>query len=238
MMVCSLECEDRRRSLSGHSASTCDGSVGRIVKENRAANNRQASRRPVNPAGVDALEEEGLNSTQPARSGLLGWNKHFSSGGCNYCMRPIRPSDIEHYPAFLDRISAHDIKQRFLVARKTFSSLELRRITQIDHDREIAFVVFEAEHEDLAGVGRLCWDPAVGTGECALLVRTDLQGKGIGSLLLRQIVAYAKLKTIGRIEGIVLEENLTMLDLCRKFGFRIVPHPHELGLRVVALNLD
>ncbi len=45
-----------------------------------------------------------------------------------------------------------------------------------------------------------------------LLVRTDLQGHGLGWALLRQIIDYAEAEGIGRIEGIVLTENDRMLD--------------------------
>ena len=74
-------------------------------------------------------------------------------------------------------------------------------------------------------------------GEYALLVRTDLQGHGIGWQLLKQIVAYAKAERIGRIEGIVVAENAAMLKMCREFGFSVAHHPDEPGLMLVAFDL-
>ena len=71
----------------------------------------------------------------------------------------------------------------------------------------------------MAGVGRLSCDPDRAKGEYALLVRTDLQGHGLGWALLRQIIDYAEAEGIGRIEGIVLAENDRMLTMCREFGF-------------------
>jgi acetyltransferase len=102
----------------------------------------------------------------------------------------------------------------------------------------MAFVVLETAGGALAGIGRLCCDPDRTKGEYALLVRTDLQGHGIGWRLLQQIVAYAKAERIGRIEGIVLGDNTAMLRMCREFGFSVVHHPDQPDLRLVALDLD
>jgi acetyltransferase len=68
-------------------------------------------------------------------------------------------------------------------------------------------------------------------------VRTDLQGHGVGWELLQQIVAYARAERIGRIEGIVLEENKAMLRMCREFGFSITREPDQSGLMLVALEI-
>lgn len=113
----------------------------------------------------------------------------------------------------------------------------LKRLTQLDYDRDIAFVVLEKASGALAGVGRLSCDPDKKKGEYALLVRTDLQGFGIGWQLLTLLVDYAKAERIGRIEGIVLEENSGMLRMCREFGFTLSRHPDEPGLMLAALDL-
>jgi acetyltransferase len=103
----------------------------------------------------------------------------------------------------------------------------LKRLTQLDYDRDMAFVALEADSGALAAVGRLSCDPDRTKGEYALLVRTDLQGHGLGWNLLSQIVAYAKAEGIGLIEGIVLAENETMLRMCREFGFSVASHPDQ-----------
>ena len=187
----------------------------------------------IDPA---AVELPGPNPALALRPYPAGWETEFASGGSSYRIRPIKPADISLYPAFLARVSPDDIRLRFLAARKTFPDEMLKRLTQLDYDRDMAFVVLEANNGDLAGVGRLSCDPDRTRGEYALLVRSDLQGHGIGWQLLRRIVAYAKAERIGRIEGIVLEENAAMLKMCREFGFSIAHHPDEPGLMLVALD--
>jgi acetyltransferase len=188
----------------------------------------------IDPA---AIELPGPNPALALRPYPVEWETEFASGGSTYRVRPIKPADIALYPAFLARVSPTDIRLRFLAARKAFPDEMLKRLTQLDYDRDMAFVVLEPASGELAGVGRLSCDPDRTMGEYALLVRTDLQGHGIGWQLLKQIVAYAKAERIGRIEGIVVAENAAMLKMCREFGFSVAHHPDEPGLMLVAFDL-
>lgn len=113
----------------------------------------------------------------------------------------------------------------------------LKRLTQLDYDRDMAFVALEADTGALAGVSRLSCDPDHAVAEYALLVRTDLQGHGLGWELLRQVIDYAKADGIGRIEGMMLSENTRMLAMCREFGFSVSHHPSESGLSLATLEL-
>jgi len=113
----------------------------------------------------------------------------------------------------------------------------LKRLTQLDYDRNMAFVALDTSTGALAGISRLSCDPDHVGAEYALLVRTDLQGHGLGWELLGQIVDYAKADGIGRIEGIVLSENTRMLAMCREFGFSIAHLPDDPGLVEARLQL-
>jgi acetyltransferase len=148
------------------------------------------------------------------------------------------PADVNLYPDFLARISPNDIRLRFLAPRKSFPDDTLKRLTQLDYDRDMAFVALEAESGKLAGVGRLSCDPDHSAGEYALLVRTDLQGRGLGWALLRHMIDYARSEGIGRMEGIVLSDNERMLTMCREFGFSVMHHGQQPGLLKVELVLD
>ena len=101
----------------------------------------------------------------------------------------------------------------------------LSRLTQIDYDREMAFVLFDAKN-DIAGVGRLVADPDGVRAEFAVLVRTDLKGHGVGSALMDKLRSYARSRGIAEIFGDILLENGPMLALCRSMGFDISPPSH------------
>jgi acetyltransferase len=183
------------------------------------------------------IGESGPNRDLAIRPWPAGWERTVELGERKYHLRPIKPADIALYPEFLARIEPGDIRMRFLAPRRAFQHEMLVRLTQLDHDRDIAFVALDAESGELAGVARLSCDPDHVTGEYGLLVRSDLQSRGLGWTLLSQIIDYARQDGVKRIEGVVLSENVRMLAMCREFGFTIGRHPEGAGLSLASLEL-
>ncbi|CAM5467464.1 acetyltransferase [Aquamicrobium terrae] len=184
----------------------------------------------------EAVEQAGPNPALVIRPYPAEWERDVAVGAAQYRIRPIKPADMGLYPDFLTKVAPDDIRLRFLAPRKKFPDEMLKRLTQLDYDRDMAFVVLEAGGA-LAGVARLSCDPDRSRGEYALLVRTDLQGRGLGWALLQQIIDYAKAEGIGRIEGMVLSENEAMLRMCGEFGFAITHPPDQPSLALVTLDL-
>ncbi|MGE0797219.1 MAG: GNAT family N-acetyltransferase [Lautropia sp.] len=156
------------------------------------------------------------------------WIRSGMLDGRPITLRPIRPEDGPQHRQFLERIEPEDLRKRFFLTQRTFSRSQLARLTQIDYDREIAFV---AEFGDGAGaaetvgVGRTVSDPDREIAEFALLVRSDLKGKGLGRTLLRLLIEHAEAGGVGRLAGYILRENAAMLRLAISEGFRIVESP-------------
>jgi acetyltransferase len=183
------------------------------------------------------IEEEGPNPDLAVRPYPSGWEKTFrSASGAEYTLRPIRPADIALYPAFLEHVSQADIRLRFLGYRKAFPDEMLKRLTQLDYDREIAFVALD-EKGALAGISRISADPNHESAEFGLLVRSDRQGQGIGRALMSHLVDYARADGLSRIEGIMFDENDKMIELARNLGFVIHDHPDDSTLELAVLTL-
>ncbi len=144
------------------------------------------------------------------------------SGTGEFLMRPVRPEDAPAFIRFSGRVTPEDVRLRFFSPFKSLPPALLARLTQIDYDREMAFVLFDAENE-VAGVGRLAADPNGLRAEFAIIVRSDLKHHGIGRLFMRHLIDYAKARGIGELFGDVLAENAPMLALCRDFGCEISP---------------
>ncbi|MDX8449430.1 bifunctional acetate--CoA ligase family protein/GNAT family N-acetyltransferase [Mesorhizobium captivum] len=189
----------------------------------------------IDPRRVD---EPAPNPALAIRPYPSGWSRDLLSDGMSFHVRPIMPADVALYPAFLAKVSPDDLRLRFLSPRRNFPDQMLKRLTQLDYDRDIAFVALEKETGALAGIGRLSCDPDHRTAEYALLVRSDLQGHGLGWDLLNQLIDYARAERISRIEGIILNENRKMLTMCREFGFSVANHSSEPGLSVATLEVN
>jgi acetyltransferase len=164
------------------------------------------------------------------------WRRQVERPEGTYAIRPIRPGDALLYPEFLAHTAAEDLRLRFLAPRRHFPEEMGLRLSQLDYDREIAFVALTPEGA-LAGVSRLVCDPDHRTGEYALIVRSDLQGRGLGSALMRILIDYARADGLEALDGIVLGENLGMLALVARLGFTATLDPADPGVMQTVLRL-
>jgi acetyltransferase len=112
----------------------------------------------------------------------------------------------------------------------------LARLTQIDYDREMAFLLLDGTNEIL-GIGRLACDPDNISAEFAVAVRSDLKGQGLGRLLMLRLMECAKRRGTAELTGDVLEENVRMLALCRELGFAIQKLAKAPGVLRAAIKL-
>ncbi|MCZ2440764.1 MAG: bifunctional acetate--CoA ligase family protein/GNAT family N-acetyltransferase [Burkholderiales bacterium] len=136
-------------------------------------------------------------------------------------LRPIRPEDEAQHLAFLERLEPIDIRMRVFYSRRSIEPSELARLTQVDYERELAFVATQgggAAEETLA-VARATIDPDNVDAEFGIVVRSDLKGGGLGELLMHKLIRHLRERGTQRLVGIVLRENARMRDLARVLGF-------------------
>jgi acetyltransferase len=144
------------------------------------------------------------------------------SDGWEMLLRPIRPEDEPAHQIFFTHLSREDIRLRFFNAIKELPHTEMARLTQIDYDREMAFIAIAPDgngHGETYGVVRAITDPNNEQAEFAVIVRSDLKGQGLGRVLMEKIVDYCRSRGTKRIMGQVLKENTSMLSLANRLGF-------------------
>jgi acetyltransferase len=152
-------------------------------------------------------------------------------------VRPLRPEDEAMVRAFFGRVTQEDLRLRFFAPVKDFSHAFIARLTQLDYGRAMAFAAIDEASGDLLGIVRMHADANYECGEYAILLRSDLKGHGLGWELMQLIIRYARSEGLNRIEGQVLRENSTMLQMCRELGFRVEGDPEEPGICIVTLPL-
>jgi len=137
-------------------------------------------------------------------------------------------------------MTPEDRRFRFFAPIQELSHRFAARLTQIDYDREMAFVATTEPSPgaffEIVGVVRISCDPDNDTGEYAIAVRSDQKGRGLGTGLMQQIITYARDRGVRQIVGEVLAENTVMLQICRSLGFT-VSMTDESDMRHVALKL-
>jgi acetyltransferase len=155
----------------------------------------------------------------------------FLRDGTAIATRPIRPEDAPALQDMVRRAAPEDLRLRFFQPIRRLPEQLAARLTQIDYDREMAFITFDpAEPEAVTGVARLMADPDVREAEYAIIVRTDWKGKGLGYALMHRLLNFARERGIETIYGEVLRENETMLKMAADLGFSARPDPEDPSL--------
>jgi acetyltransferase len=186
------------------------------------------------------------NQLSPRSVALVGarrpypsqWERHLVlKDGRRIFVRPIRPDDESLMRGFLKQVSKEDLRLRFFDSIKEFSHEFIARLVQLDYARAMAFIAFDEASDEMLGVVRLHSDSIYETGEYAILLRSNVKGRGSGWALMRLIIEYAKLEGLKRISGQILQENAAMLKMCRELGFEIKTDAEDRGLCDVMLTL-
>jgi acetyltransferase len=166
------------------------------------------------------------------------WQRHIElKGGWRVFARPMRPEDEPAIHELLRHVTGEDLRLRFFALMKEFSHEFIARLTQLDYARAMAFIAFDEISNEPVGVVRIHSDSVYESGEYAILLRSDLKGRGLGWALMQLMIEYARSEGLKTISGDVLTENTVMLQMCRSLGFEVKPDSEEHDICVVKLPL-
>jgi acetyltransferase len=114
------------------------------------------------------------------------------------------------------------MRLRFFNVRRSLPHTELARLVQIDYAREMAFIALAPDADgrlETLGVVRAIADPDNVQAEFAVIVRSDLKGKGLGKLLMKKLIAYCRSRGTAELVGEALPDNRGVLLLTAGLGF-------------------
>jgi len=153
-------------------------------------------------------------------------------------LRPIRPEDGEEHLRFFQALDPIDVRFRMFIHMHELQPSQLARMTQIDYDREMAFVAVRKRadgSEETLGVVRAVADPDNVNAEFAIIIRSDLKGQGLGQMLMAKLMTYFERRGTQAIVGEALSENQALIDLATNLGFEV---HSQAGTGTVELRLS
>jgi acetyltransferase len=154
-------------------------------------------------------------------------------------LRPIRPEDEATHQAFDQSLSKEDRYKRYFGEVATFSHEQMARLTQIDYDREMAFIATAVDVDgkpETLGVVRAQMDPDNYEAEFAIIIRSDMKGEGLGKRLLEKVIEHCRAHGTEVLSGITMLQNRGMATLARKLGFEVKTDMEE-GMIEMRLEL-
>ncbi len=165
---------------------------------------------------------------------------HELPDGTRVRIRPVEPGDKPRLEAAIAQLSRESIRRRFLAAKPSLSSAELRYLTEIDGFHHLALVaVLEADPDRLAGVARCVrLEPGGTTAEFAIVIADSLQGQGLGRTLARALADAACAVGIRRFTATVLADNDAVQHLMGGFASRLQLRVQDGGVREAVAELS
>jgi acetyltransferase len=179
---------------------------------------------PAGPMALDAaiwLRPEGERTVLAIPPYPAHLSESWRAGGEDLLIRPIRPEDAAAHAALIGRVPAEDLRFRFFTALREVSPEQMARLTQIDYEREMAFIAVRKRDGATVGVARLVREMDGGRGEFAILVQPDMKGCGLARHLMARLADWAREQGIPEIVGQVLADNAPMLAFMRRLGFAV-----------------
>lgn len=130
-------------------------------------------------------------------------------------IRPIRPSDAALIVAAMCYTSPETYYRRFHMAKRQFTSAELKYLTEVDGQMHVALVAVQrGEQPLLAAVARYAALPSNPLeAELAICVHDPFRRRGLGATMLRRLHDEASLRGVRRLRAIVQYDNLAMREL-------------------------
>ena len=184
----------------------------------------------------------------PARGGAINLRlrirDHARSGrlpdGTRVFLRPLREADLEHAQEYFARLSDETRYLRFMIPTPNLTADALARVVDALHEARAAITVATVDHgqrQELIGGARVVPTDRVGTSEFAISVVDAWQGRGVGTVLMREVVRLARALHYHRVEGTVLSINTKMLTVARRLRFQLRPDPQDRAITIVSRTM-
>jgi GNAT superfamily N-acetyltransferase len=144
--------------------------------------------------------------------------------GTPVLLRPVSPGDFDRLKRGVLAMSETSRYMRFFAHVERLTDDEARYFTNIDQVNHVAWCAVEPSEEQRGyGLARFVRDtPHAPTANFAVAVIDEMQGRGLGVMLLASIYLRARQVGVRELQGEMLPDNPIMPKLMARLGGRIV----------------
>lgn len=162
--------------------------------------------------------------------------------GQRVLIRPIRPGDVTRNADFIEKLSPSSKHYLFLGGVAQLSDVALRHLCDPDYAHDMAYIALgldsrTGEARDQVGVCRYAGADPVKGAEISVAVADAWQHQGLGKILLRHLIDYARAHRVPRLYSMDAFDNQRMRKLAREVGFVERPSPDDIHQVIYSLEL-
>ena len=128
-------------------------------------------------------------------------------------IRPLRDGDTDTVATLFARLGSRSRERRFCGAKPRLGEAELAALSRVDAEHHVLVAYVERDPRP-AGIARLVSDGR--SAEIAFEVADEHQGRGIGSVLARELAADARAAGITELVATVCGDNAAVVSLLRR----------------------
>ncbi|AYG45035.1 GNAT family N-acetyltransferase [Pseudomonas sp. Leaf58] len=161
--------------------------------------------------------------------------------GTHVLIRPLQAKDRQREKAFIERLSPESRHFRFLCQLREPGEAMLDQLMKVDQDQQAAFVALAHVDGELQEVGICRYAACTGKKdecECAVTVLDSWQHHGLGRLLLKHLIDWARAKGFRQMYSIDAVGNQAMRDLAKAAGFTTTTDPDDPSQVIHRLALN
>jgi RimJ/RimL family protein N-acetyltransferase len=156
-------------------------------------------------------------------------------------LRSLRADDEARMKAFFYRLSPESIFYRLLEYRTTITDAEARLLCDVNESTRVAIAAtrLAEEGEEIIAVARyaVISPAAPDVAEAAIVVQDSFQRRGLGTLLIRRLVGYARAHGIRRFVATVHYNNAQILRFIERSGLPVDRQMNQ-GIWELTIHID
>ena len=199
---------------------------------------RQAENATVKKKAKDIGDVTMLYTSGSSPALLPEWAATLTTrSGLRLNVRPASPDDEQELMCFFAKTTPDDLRFRFLSSLKTVGPALAHQLLDVDHRRTENLLAFDAADGRLAATAMIAADERLDEAEVAVIVRSDLKGKGVGWTMLSHACDYARARGLGELHSVELSQNRAAISLEEQLGFTVRQHPDDASLTIVTKSL-
>lgn len=158
--------------------------------------------------------------------------------GTSALIRPIGPEDRDRLKKGFDSSSEESRFLRFLAPQPKLTGRQLDYLTNVDHAHHEALIAVDPETGQSFGTARYVRDDNdPRTAEFAVGVGDQWMRIGLGSALLRTLVARARESGVTQITGTISAQNTAVMGLVEKVAGGYESKTVGWGVREIVIDL-